>query len=165
MDDYSTRLAAEIAKASNEDNAAAMKKYLRHKFEFFGVKTPERKAIVREFVSEHGLPGTTDTIIALWHQPYRECHHTAIDLLDRMKRHYSPAYFVLCEQLITTHSWWDTVDALATRQVAALFKRYPEEGKEWIEKWRHSDNICCAALPCCINSNIATKQISSCLLL
>jgi hypothetical protein len=38
-------LVREYSGAQNKKNAADMAKYMRNKFEFFGIKTPERRAI------------------------------------------------------------------------------------------------------------------------
>ena len=45
------------------------------------------------------------------------------------------------EELITHHSWWDTVDSIASNAVGEYFKAYPEMIPEVIERWRNSDNM------------------------
>lgn len=47
----------------------------------------------------------------------------------------------LLEWLITTKSWWDTVDALATKSVGAVAKKYPETIPETIEGWAYGEHL------------------------
>ena len=43
--------------------------------------------------------------------------------------------------MLTNESWWDTVDAIASSFVGNWFKQFPEEKREWIKKWRATDNF------------------------
>jgi 3-methyladenine DNA glycosylase AlkD len=45
------------------------------------------------------------------------------------------------EHWLTTKSWWDTVDMLATHILASYFVRFPEETAQVIGNWRQSENI------------------------
>ena len=47
----------------------------------------------------------------------------------------------LYEELITTKSWWDTVDGLAANQVGEHFQRYPELRGKCTKRWMASGNI------------------------
>jgi len=53
---YATALRAALAQQANVDLAGPMRAYMRDRFAFFGIKSPDRKAIVRAFVREHDLP-------------------------------------------------------------------------------------------------------------
>lgn len=124
--------------------AAPMKKYMRDQFDFLGLKSPQRKQLQKTFIAQHGPPpiaGLDQITRDLWNLPQREYQYTAMDFLDRLQKKLAPAHIPLLEHLITTNSWWDTVDGLAARQVGKLFIKYPEIRDEHIGRWRTSDNI------------------------
>jgi len=45
------------------------------------------------------------------------------------------------ERLITTHSWWDSVDPLAANIAGQIIKRSPDDGLEWVERWIDHENM------------------------
>ena len=129
---------------ANPENAAPMKKYMREQFEFLGIKTPQRRALVKEFFGEYGLPPLDeleDLARRLWELPYREYKYTALEFLTKRKRYLAPETVPLLEMLITTKSWWDTVDGLAANQVGGVLARFPQVRDVHIGRWREQDNI------------------------
>lgn len=129
---------------ANPENAAPMRKYMREQFDFFGIKTPERRRIFREFVSQQGLPEISHLegiVRELWSAPQREYQYLALDLLRKMQRQWEPGFITLAQYLIVTKSWWDTVDALASHFVGGLFARFPQIRNHHISRWRDDDNI------------------------
>jgi 3-methyladenine DNA glycosylase AlkD len=53
-----------------------------------------------------------------------------------------PSEFIdTIETLLTTNSWWDTVDTLASHTVGTHFRRSPEIKELTLSKWRKSENI------------------------
>jgi len=144
MNDYLLPLIELYNEAANSENAGPMEKYMRHQFEFLGIKSPERKRLFREFVQQQGLPDLADLdkiCRDLWHLPEREYQYSAMDLLERMRRKLTPDFIPLLEYLIITKSWWDTIDGLASHSVGDLFKKYPDIRDEHIDRWRVSDNF------------------------
>lgn len=65
----------------------------------------------------------------------------AIDLLIKRKKQLPTTFLAEVEWLIITKSWWDSVDMLASHIVAALYLNYPDQTKDYINRWRLSDNI------------------------
>lgn len=129
---------------ADPETAVAMAAYMRDQFPFLGLKSPQRRTLFKQFLAQHGLPQPPDleTIVrALWQLPQREYHYTAQDLLHRLRRHLTPESVGLLEYLITTKSWWDTVDGLASHAAADLFKRFPQTRAETVQRWRHADNL------------------------
>ena len=45
------------------------------------------------------------------------------------------------QKLITTKSWWDTVDSLAPNAVGQLAKDFPEVKEEVIESWAYGNHL------------------------
>jgi len=138
------QLRLKLPPVGNPKKIAAMKQYMRGQFEYLGVQTPDRRNIFKQVVSETGLPDTDEmpaVVRELWQQPEREYSHCAVDLLDKMAFCLSPLHRPLLEELITTKSWWDTVDMLATHHVAYLFRHYPACRDRAIRDWTRHDNI------------------------
>jgi 3-methyladenine DNA glycosylase AlkD len=144
MTNYLLPLQTAFEANANPDNAAPMKKYMREQFIFLGIKAPLRKTLVKEFYAEHGLPPLDELqalVRRLWEMPYREYQYTAQEFLTRRRRHLTPDYVLLLEMLITTESWWDTVDGLAGHQVGGLFARFPGIRNTHIGRWRQQENL------------------------
>lgn len=126
------------------ENAQAMKDYMRGQYEFFGLKRPLRSELSKSFLQSVRNPDKSapkDIIVALWDLPQREYQLTAVDLVRKYDR-YAPAdYLDLYEYLITTKSWWDTVDLIASNSVGKSLKKFPELKKSYLKKWMDSENI------------------------
>lgn len=88
--------------------------YLRHQFEFIGLKTPERRALQKEFLREKKLDAKVDwpTVWALWYLPEREFQYLALDYLRKMKKYLQASDLEKIKKLALSKSWWDTVDSL-----------------------------------------------------
>ncbi len=121
-----------------------MKAYMRNQFEFLGIKGPAQKALLKQFVAEQGLPDLAELenmVRSLWTWPEREYHYVALSLLSKRQKQLTPDVVPLLEHLITTHSWWDTVDAIASHNVGQLLLQYPDHREAVITAWRVSENI------------------------
>ena len=144
MHDYLRPLIALFEQHADTDKAAPMARYMRDHFPFLGIKSPERKALFKQFVRESGLPQPEEleTVVwDLWQLPEREYQYGAQDLLHRMRNQVTTDFVLLLERLITTKSWWDTVDGLASHAVGGLFTHHPEAGDPTLARWRRSDNF------------------------
>jgi 3-methyladenine DNA glycosylase AlkD len=142
--DYVNKLVDWMRSHRNEEHAEPMKKYMRNQFEFLGIKTPERTALLREFLKEHGKPKFEDleeTVLLLWELPKREFQYIALSLLEKEVKKLSEEHVKLAERLIVTKSWWDTVDHLAPRIVGMILKKHPELIEPYTGKWIQSDNF------------------------
>ncbi len=127
----------------NSSNSFWMKKYLRNKFEFFGIKTPLRKKISSDFLKKKNLPKKENLekiVKELWNFPEREFQYFAIELLKKFQNNFEKKDIFMLEYLILNKSWWDTVDAIASNLVGGYFKIY-NENLEIIEKWTNSENF------------------------
>ncbi len=129
---------------ANTEEAVKMAKYMRDQFPYLGIKAPIRKELNKQFSAEYGQPNPEDLeqiIWGLWQLPEREFQYFAQFLLDRMKKHVTPKHLPLLERLITTKSWWDTVDGLASNTVGGMLTRFPDIRDDTIGKWRNSDDF------------------------
>lgn len=144
MHPYLIPLQALLEQNADAAKAAPMQKYMRDKFPFLGIKAPDRQALVREFLQEHGLPPLNDVEAVsreLWAMPQREYQYVAVDILQRLQKKLTAEFITLLEYLIVTKSWWDTVDLIASHNVGTLFANYPAVKEEYVAKWRVSDNM------------------------
>ncbi|MFT3893563.1 MAG: DNA alkylation repair protein [Anaerolineales bacterium] len=144
MHSYVTALKNLFEKNADPSQAPAMKKYMRDQFEYLGIKTPKNAALQKEFFAEHGYPPLEelDEILHdLWALPQREFQYIAVGLQNRFEKQLPADFIKTIEYLITTKSWWDTVDSIAGGVVGVHFKRYPAVKKKYLAKWRKSDNF------------------------
>ncbi|WP_367039615.1 DNA alkylation repair protein [Streptomyces sp. Je 1-332] len=133
------RLTATYAAAADPPRAAQTQAYLKNVAPFLGVPAPQRRQLSRTVVAGLPRPDEADcTAIALrcWQLPEREYAYFAVDLLRRHVKLLSSGFLPVARHLVTTVSWWDTVDALAAHVVGGLVAADPELRAEmdvWIE--------------------------------
>lgn len=128
----------------NPENVKPMEAYMKNQFKFFGIKTPNRRALVKGFFKEIGMPSIEQLekyIPILWQQPEREVQFTAQEIVGKYMKIATPDKIELYEYMIVNKSWWDTVDYIAIWLVGTLFKNYPEMIDGHVERWMASGNL------------------------
>ncbi|SDX10154.1 3-methyladenine DNA glycosylase AlkD [Marininema mesophilum] len=144
MRDYTQQLVSFFHEHGNTEVSLPMKKYMKDHFEFLGIRSPERKKLLQEFLRVHGKPTFHEyekICLELWAQPEREFQYNALELLRKYRRKFEPSTVSLLETLIITKSWWDTVDHIASDLVGFLFQKHPDLIPMYTEKWLGSQNI------------------------
>lgn len=124
--------------------AVNMSAYLKDHFSCYGIKSPVRNEIQKEwFLSiKNEQFNHWDVVAHLWNFEQREFHYVALDYLRKVpKKNFVKADYRILEELITSHSWWDSVDGLASNNVGTYFQVFPEMKNEVIANWRNSDNM------------------------
>jgi 3-methyladenine DNA glycosylase AlkD len=124
--------------------AAPMKKYMRDQFEYLGIKSPQFKVLMKEFISANGIPPVRelDSILReLWSLPQREFQYVATSLLGRSEKELPARFIKTMEYMILTKSWWDTVDTISGGTLGVHFRRFPDVREKYLAKWRASDNF------------------------
>jgi 3-methyladenine DNA glycosylase AlkD len=127
----------------NDENAGPMSKYMKDHFPFLGIKSPLRKELEKQFFKETEIlkkPFNKDFVIGLWEKDEREYHYTAITYMGKFIKKLPKEAIQFLERLITTKSWWDSVDSIAPL-VGELAKRYPELVEERINQWSVDENF------------------------
>jgi 3-methyladenine DNA glycosylase AlkD len=118
-----------LSSAADPIRAAGMAAYMKHQFNFIGIPTPNRRKLTAALEITIKKELTIESTLVLVNQLYqcqaREYHYSALDLLERCHSKLRASDLPLLENLVTTHSWWDTVDALASKIVGPLVKREP----------------------------------------
>ena len=131
-------------KKSNATNAVEMKAYMLNKFEFFGIKSPDRDAIVKPYLRTNNLKNFAEldqVIKELWEMPERELQYFAIDIFTSHKKLWSQSSIKLIEHCIIHKSWWDTVDGIASDWLGVHFNQFSEQTFLITSQWNKSNNI------------------------
>jgi 3-methyladenine DNA glycosylase AlkD len=129
---------------ANISDALAMSKYMRNRFQFFGIKSELRKMIQKELLSVHKLPEgeeLKDFVEKLWALPQRELHYFAMEILEKPIKKADDSWMPLLEKLVSTNSWWDSVDAIASKLIGNYLVKHPEYEDSYPEKWIQSENF------------------------
>lgn len=141
--DYLSHFTSAFLAAQNPEYGAKQSAYLRHKFEFYGIRHPQIKSIVKEITKNKILPQDTNLqnlITNLINSKQRELHHVALLITEKVLKKQEVDFIKKLEEIITTNSWWDTVDH-AAKLVGMHFQRYPDLIIPTTEKWMESDNM------------------------
>jgi 3-methyladenine DNA glycosylase AlkD len=129
---------------ANAEIAGPMKKYMKDRYEYFGIKSPLRKEIYREHKLKYGLIPTAETeeiVSWCWQQPQREYQYFAMEFLGRAAKKADKDSINLYIFMITNKSWWDTVDYIAANLVGNYLKLYPERIMDLTDQWMASNDM------------------------
>lgn len=129
---------------ANPEKASWQKAYLRNQFEFYGINSPEQEMIRKDIFAEFGIPDQTEVeviIHELWALPQREFQYFGLFLVEKMIKKANPDFIRALELMITTKTWWDTVDMIASHHVGVLLQRFPELTPVYNKKWMASGNL------------------------
>ena len=127
----------------NPEVAQGQMWYMRHQFEYFGLKMPQWTALAKTLHQENGLP-TGDDLKALarlcFQDDHREMHYFALETVQKSLKTQPAAFIDFLEELILTRSWWDTVDWV-NKLAGQHFQRFPELIRPVTKRWMDSGNI------------------------
>ena len=138
-----SRLETGFGARRDPERAVAMAAYMRDQFEFFGVPAPAVRAVEKAAFAGLPRPGAGDLrAVALesWARDEREFQYVACDYLRKHVAAAGPEFVPVLRTLITTKSWWDTVDPLATRVTGDLVRAHPEL-VEVMDAWSADANM------------------------
>nr|BFE62363.1 DNA alkylation repair protein [Dactylosporangium thailandense] len=115
--------------AADPGQAAPMRAYMRDRFEFLGIPSVPRRELTLDVLRGRPRPDEPEllaTARACWELPEREYQYFACDYLRKHAKVLTPAAVPVLRELITTKSWWDTVDTLASNVVGPLVLARPD---------------------------------------
>ena len=135
------KLFEEMIQHKNEEQAQKMSKYMLNKFEYIGIKTPERREIFKNFFKEYKNEEKIDWefVNKCWENKYREFQYVAADYLKNMKDKLAIDDIPKLKRLILKKSWWDTIDNL-DMTIGALALKDSNVNKILLE-WSLDENI------------------------
>lgn len=100
-------VAVRLALIANAEKALFMKAYLKNKFEFLGIPTPQRRKVCKDYMKEDKLKDEKEleTVVKeLWMMPEREYQYFAIELLAYNKKLWQLPVINLLEYCIKNKS-------------------------------------------------------------
>jgi 3-methyladenine DNA glycosylase AlkD len=143
VDELERRITAVFEPACDPTAAEGMARYMRDQFPFLGIATPARRALQRDALA--GWQPDHDELLrgarALWRRAEREYQYAACDALVRGSKLITVDDLAAIRKLITTKSWWDTVDALAINVVGRIVARDRTHGDPVMDEWIVADDL------------------------
>ena len=135
------KLYEEMIWHKNEEQAQKMSKYMLNKFEYIGIKTPERREIFKNFFKEYKNEEKIDWefVNKCWENEYREFQYVAADYLKDKKDKLTIDDIPKLKQFILKKSWWDMIDNL-DMTIGALALKDSNVNKILLE-WSIDENI------------------------
>ena len=112
---YLTKIKKIYAENADATNAKGAKAYLLNQFEFYGIKTPLRRKICKDFYKANPIKDHNELsrlIKECFAESQRELHYFAIELLGHHHKIWSKKTIPLIEWMVTHKSWWDSVDSI-----------------------------------------------------
>ncbi|XP_071080965.1 uncharacterized protein [Haliotis cracherodii] len=135
----------------NEIEAKRMKKYMRDQFAYIGLWTPQRKELSAEALSscsEFNQVQLHQLLRLLWQEPEREYQLFALDCMYKYRKVLSGhsekdslKSLMVVKELITTKSWWDTVDMLASKVVGDLVAAHRTSFTLIMDEWIQDEHL------------------------
>jgi len=144
IEQYFEELALAFEKNADPVKAAGYKAYMRNKSKFYGLPSPLRRQLLKEFVSKAGYPPyeqLEEMVHYAWEQPQREWQYITMEIVEKSVKKADQSLIDLAEWMIANKSWWDSVDYVAPNIAGILFIKYPEIRTQYIEKWMQSGNF------------------------
>lgn len=141
---YLIPLKQAFEKAANEKEAKGMKAYMLNQFDFYGIKTPQRDAIVKAFLKINRIEKYIEleaVVKYMWSQKEREWQYAAIDLLASHFILWRASAINLIEYSLVHKSWWDAVDGIGSDWLPKYFSLFPEKQITITQKWNKSNNM------------------------
>jgi len=129
--------------AREPERAGPAAAYMRDRFPFLGCPAPRQRTLARAALAGLPVPSEDDlraVALACWDLDEREYQYFACDWLRRHVAVPGPGFLATVRTLITTKSWWDTVDPLAGRVVGGLVRRHPGLGAE-MDAWSAEEDL------------------------
>lgn len=135
VESYYHQIQIAFTAQANPKNAGSMRSYMRDKFDFLGIKTPLRRALIKDLGQvEFDQADLEQLVRALWLLPHREYQHAAIDLLTTHKKKLGLSELNLLLSLAQEKSWWDSVDGLASVTNDILFASRTQQSQLQMDK-------------------------------
>jgi len=136
-------LLPELKAVADPQRATRQIQYLKNHFQCLGVRAPEVRKISYRLINTHELvdsPNAIDLMETAIDAPFREIHHFGIHLVLKYVSKSDDYFHHTLEKMITTNSWWDSVDGLAG-SVDQYLRKYPKKTYELAYRWMESENI------------------------
>ena len=113
MDKY-TEVRKRFEENADPENAVKMAKYMRNRFIFYGIPTPKRKKLYRDFLKEEKRNKIIDWgfLDQCYDDAHREFQYLVTDYLSELNSLLTYDDIPAIGKYIDRKQWWDTIDAL-----------------------------------------------------
>ena len=140
MDKYS-EIKREFEAREDTANAAAMSKYMKGLFDFYGLPAPKRKEVYSGLIKAEKRAKTIDWdfLDRCYEDRHREFQYLVYDYLLALKRYVAYEDITRIKRYIITKPWWDTVDFLC-KVIGDVGLREPRV-KALMVDWSKDENI------------------------
>lgn len=137
----------------DKENAAQMAKYMRDQFVFYGLPTPKRKAVYKDFLKEEKKSGQIDWAFLdrCYEDEHREFQYLVCDYLTVMDNFLAYDDIPRIKVYIKCKSWWDTTDSLdrvigqiglRDSRVDALMLEWSLDNDFWVRRVAIDHQLC-----------------------
>ena len=137
----------------DKEKAIAMSKYLRNQFEFYGIPTPKRRNLYKQFLREEKKLKCIDwnSLDMCYKDEYRELQYFVCDYLNTMKAYLSYEDIPHIRQYIKVKQWWDTIDSfdriigdigLRDERVNDLMLEWSKDEDFWLRRTAIDHQLC-----------------------
>jgi len=136
-------LRAGLNEVADPTKVDAMQAYMKGRFRFLGITSPDRKAVAKPLVRAARTMAPNELLSfadELYEQDEREFHYVAIEMMRAGSRNLGPEQLDWVRSFIETHSWWDTIDGLASNTVGPMVANHPKLALA-MDAWVEDDNI------------------------
>lgn len=142
---FITELENTFAANTKAENALPMAKYMKDLFPFYGIKTDERRAILKSVCKKHQAEIDSNARTIAWElflKKERELQYCGIEIIMKsLKNNYIIEDIVWIEQLLITNSWWDTVDTISKYILGSYLKQFPTEIATVVQRFSNAENM------------------------
>jgi 3-methyladenine DNA glycosylase AlkD len=131
-------------KNRDPENAAQMKKYLRNKFELYGIMAKKKHELFNSISSKFPINKVSELkkiSIKSNRRKEREFHHFAIFIWEKHPDLWTEKDGGFFGLMLNQNSWWDNIDYLISKVISPYFIRFPNEKKKLVEEWNNSKSI------------------------
>ena len=140
---FITELENTFAAISNAENALPMAKYMKDLFPFYGIKTDERRAILKSVCKKHQAEIDSNARTIAWElflKKERELQYCGIEIIMKsLKNNYIIEDIVWIEKLLITNSWWDSVDTISKYILGSYLKQFPTEIATVVQRFSNAE--------------------------
>lgn len=142
---FITELENTFAAISKAENALPMAKYMKDLFPFYGIKTDERRAILKSVCKKHQEEINSNARTITWElflKKERELQYCGIEIIMKsLKNNYIIEDIFWIEKLLITNSWWDTVDTISKYILGSYLEQFPTEIATVVQRFSNAENM------------------------
>lgn len=152
MDKYQ-EIKAAFELLRDDESAGKMAAYMRGKFTYYGIPTPERRAVYKSMLGREKKNGLVDWnfLERCWNDEHREFQYVVKDYLVAMQKFLAYDDVATIERFVRSKQWWDTIDGLdrvigniafTDSRINDLMLRWSEDEDFWVRRIAIDHQLC-----------------------